>query len=245
MSRVDSEPPLPPTSLRPVLCGRPKTVGFALEHRKFFSAKCQSARVLEVHHRSRERERCEKIVFEASDLIGLCRQNTSGGTGILEKTTPINRTPVSKATHSRFRPKSGRTMFLCVCSEVTVTSISTFSVLWASLVAPFSSPPAGLPLSCSDQLGRVGGSRWGWVLRIKFRATHLVCVKFVPLRGILIFQIKCHAIQTTVPPSDPASTRDLRKQESMATVRSRVWPSGAGVTKVEPGSRTDDRHRQH
>ena len=30
-----------------------------------------------------------------------------------------------------------------------------------------------IPLSYSAQLGRVGGSRWGWVLRIKFRDTHL------------------------------------------------------------------------
>ena len=43
----------------------------------------------------------------------------------------------------------------------------------SSFVASLSSPPTGFPLSYSAQLGRVGGSRWGWVLRIKFRDTHL------------------------------------------------------------------------
>ena len=50
-------------------------------------------------------------------------------------------------------------------------------------ICPFSSPPAGFPLSYSALSGRLGGSRWGWVLRINFRATTLA--KVGHLRAIL------------------------------------------------------------
>ena len=86
-------------------------------------------------------------------------------------------------------------LVLCACacsSEVTITTISHPSFVshrgffftnhrppppsplsLCLAVASSSSPPEGFPLAYRAQLSRVGGSRWGWVLRMKFRAIAL------------------------------------------------------------------------